>query len=431
MRKLSCLCHRLALAAFLVAATTVAALANGITVPNDGGNGPQCGNANANSAKFAGNCGALVTVNNGDQTAAYVQENNPSLEAAYRVRLYFNPRLMTMANGDAFDIFAGYDGADPAPGNTSGSAAVRVELQGITPLGNGANKRIMVAVRQDNGSEMTSSSAPLSRGWHSIEFSHTRSTAPGNNNGTLDWWIDGVAEISITGIDNDTEVVNYARWGAVAGLDAGTNGTMRLDDYASQRSGAIGPAVPFGDVPKTHPFWRFIQGAYATEIIPAASVGTFDPNGNITRKEMLKWVLTGRFSSDYVPPACSSATFSDVPCSHPYADWIYDGVAKGITAGCAPGLFCPDGTINRNQMAVFLLTARGVSPASCPPATFADVPSGSPFCPFVNRIAADGITAGCGGGNYCPNDLVSRGQMAVFVQQNFAGFNVTSPLNAP
>ncbi len=48
-------------------------------------------------------------------------------------------------------------------------------------------------------------------------------------------------------------------------------------------------------------------------------------------------------------------------------------------------------------------------------ATFADVPRSHPFFQFVEALVASGITAGCGGGNYCPDDPVTRGQMAVYL----------------
>ena len=56
-------------------------------------------------------------------------------------------------------------------------------------------------------------------------------------------------------------------------------------------------------------------------------------------------------------------------------------------------------------------------PVSAAPATatFLDVPASNPFFQFVEALAASGITAGCGGGNYCPNNPVTRGQMAVFL----------------
>ena len=48
-------------------------------------------------------------------------------------------------------------------------------------------------------------------------------------------------------------------------------------------------------------------------------------------------------------------------------------------------------------------------------ATFSDVPVGSPLHPFVEALVAAGITGGCGGGNFCPNSALTRGQMAVFL----------------
>jgi hypothetical protein len=48
-------------------------------------------------------------------------------------------------------------------------------------------------------------------------------------------------------------------------------------------------------------------------------------------------------------------------------------------------------------------------------ASFADVPVGHPLHRFVEALAAAGITTGCGGGNYCPDALVTRGQIAVFL----------------
>lgn len=48
-------------------------------------------------------------------------------------------------------------------------------------------------------------------------------------------------------------------------------------------------------------------------------------------------------------------------------------------------------------------------------ATFNDVPQSDPGFPFVEALVRSGITAGCGGGNYCPNATLTRRQMAVFL----------------
>jgi len=48
-------------------------------------------------------------------------------------------------------------------------------------------------------------------------------------------------------------------------------------------------------------------------------------------------------------------------------------------------------------------------------ATFSDVPTTHLFFQYVEALAAAGITSGCGGGNFCPDAAVTRGQMAVFL----------------
>jgi hypothetical protein len=55
-----------------------------------------------------------------------------------------------------------------------------------------------------------------------------------------------------------------------------------------------------------------------------------------------------------------------------------------------------------------------VSPAPAV-ATFADVPAGHPFFRFVQALVAAGVTSGCGGGRFCVDDPITRGQMAVFL----------------
>ena len=57
---------------------------------------------------------------------------------------------------------------------------------------------------------------------------------------------------------------------------------------------------------------------------------------------------------------------------------------------------------------------RTVSPAPAT-ATFNDVPTGHPFFQYIEALAASGITGGCGSGNYCPDQPLTRGQMAVFL----------------
>ena len=77
-----------------------------------------------------------------------------------------------------------------------------------------------------------------------------------------------------------------------------------------------------------------------------------------------------------------------------------------------PGTTAPGDALRFQKLRV--QWARQVSPAPAL-ATFGDVPIVHPFFQFVEALAASGITAGCGGGNYCPDAPLTRGQMAVFL----------------
>lgn len=75
------------------------------------------------------------------------------------------------------------------------------------------------------------------------------------------------------------------------------------------------------------------------------------------------WLQSVRVSYDPVPVS-KSPTFADVPPSHPFYGYIEAVAAAGITGGCGGGNFCPDATVTRGQMAVFL--SRGLGLFSAP-----------------------------------------------------------------
>ncbi|HET9208750.1 MAG TPA: S-layer homology domain-containing protein [Thermoanaerobaculia bacterium] len=178
----------------------------------------------------------------------------------------------------------------------------------------------------------------------------------------------------------------------------------------------------FLDIPYSYFAWRFIEGVNNAGVMTTCGSGNFCPNDVVTRGSMALLLLRAKEGAGYVPPPCTTATFNDVPCSDPLAPWVEELVRRGVTAGCGGGNYCPANAVTRNQMAVFLIkTVEGPSfvPPACTTDPFNDVPCSSPFAPWVKLITDRGITAGCGGGSYCPNNEVNRAQMAVFSSVSF------------
>ncbi len=108
-------------------------------------------------------------------------------------------------------------------------------------------------------------------------------------------------------------------------------------------------------------------------------------------------------------PDASPAPFSDT--AGPFAAEIDRLYAAEITAGCGPSTYCPNDVVTRGQMAAFL--DRALDLPDAPPAPFSD--TAGPFAAEIDRLYAAGITTGCGPSTYCPNDVVTRAQMATFI----------------
>jgi subtilisin family serine protease len=122
--------------------------------------------------------------------------------------------------------------------------------------------------------------------------------------------------------------------------------------------------------------------------------------------------------------------FADVPAGYFARPSIERLFIAGITGGCStvPLLYCPESVVTREQMAVFIIRALGeFNPPSPPFQRFLDVPPSSPFYRFIDRLAQLGITGGCGGGNYCPTAPVTREQMAAFIIRALGEFSPPFP----
>jgi len=178
----------------------------------------------------------------------------------------------------------------------------------------------------------------------------------------------------------------------------------------------------FADVPFDFWSWQHIEAVYNAGITGGCGTSPlrYCPNNTVTRDQMAVFLLKAEHGSGYTPPA-ATGVFNDVPTSYWAAAWIEQLAAEGITGGCGGGNYCPTNPVNRAQMAVFLLKAEYGSAYTPPTAAgiFGDVPTSHWAADWIEQLAAESITGGCGGGNYCPTNPVNRAQMAVFLQKTF------------
>jgi len=177
----------------------------------------------------------------------------------------------------------------------------------------------------------------------------------------------------------------------------------------------------FNDVPADHWAFSFIETLADSGITAGCDNDNYCPSSPVTRAQMAVFLERGIHGSGFSPPAATGNVFLDVGANDFAASFIEQLSSDGITSGCGNNNYCPNADVTRAQMAVFLLRARHGSDYSPPPASgvFGDVDLSHWAVHWIEQLAAEGITSGCGNGNYCPNEVVTRDQMAVFLVRTF------------
>jgi hypothetical protein len=190
------------------------------------------------------------------------------------------------------------------------------------------------------------------------------------------------------------------------------------DMYDLPYAGQSGAAQPITDV------WQIVapsptptvaashtSSPTATKAVPAAATPT------------LTEAVPAAASPTVTP--CDMA-FTDVGASSPFYSYIRCLACKGIVGGYPDGTFRPHNNVTRGQASKMVANAAGFDePVSGQ--TFSDVPPGSPFYEFIERLAARGYISGYADGTFRAGSRVTRGQLAKIVA-NSAGF--TEPIPA-
>ena len=189
-----------------------------------------------------------------------------------------------------------------------------------------------------------------------------------------------------------------------------------------QKTWSLHVGDSFTDVPPTSPYYRYVETLLHRGVTAGCGATTYCPTTTTNRQEMAVFVLIAKEGPGYVPPACGTPMFADVPASSAYCPYIEELARRGVVAGCGGGNYCPTATVSREAMAVFVIRTESpvVPPACVPPNVYGDVPETSPFCRWIEELASRGPILGCGTpGNYCPTASVTREQMANFITVGF------------
>jgi len=186
-------------------------------------------------------------------------------------------------------------------------------------------------------------------------------------------------------------------------FDAASPGTTMHCTVTESATGCISPEasrniqVDFLDMPPTNGFHDYVNTIARNGITAGCSNGNYCGTANVNRSQMAVFLMKAKHGAAYVPPSCNGM-FTDVACPSAFADWIEELAVEGITGGCGATTYCPTNPVTRAQMAVFLLKA-SIDPAYAPPPAsgtiFTDVPAGAFAAAWIEDLFTRGITGGC------------------------------------
>lgn len=271
-------------------------------------------------------------------------------------------------------------------GNWSGVSSDTINLVQTAP---GAPTGVTGALA-GSGSVLVSWTAPASDGGSAIT-GYTATSNPGNKTCTTT----GALSCTVTGLTNGTTYTFTVK--ATNAIGTGP---------ASAASGPVTPSV-FTDI-SSSTFKNDILWLEASGITKGCSPTKFCPDDKVTRGQMAAFLVRGL----HLPPTTTDY-FTDDNAST-FENDINALAKSGITKGCTPTKFCPNDNVTRGQMAAFMV--RGLHLPAATKDYFTD-DNGTTFEDDINRLAESGITKGCTPTTYCPDDDVTRGQMAAFLHR--------------
>jgi Tol biopolymer transport system component len=196
-----------------------------------------------------------------------------------------------------------------------------------------------------------------------------------------------------------------------------------------------GPATWWGpnlfeDVPRGQWAYCAISACTLAGIVTGYSDGTYKPTDPVSRDQMAVYISRALVGGDAsVPAFTGTPSFSDVQAGNWALKYVQYAVSKGVVKGYSDGTYKPTDQVDRGQMSVFI--ARAIAtPADgadlvnyTPPATatFADVLASFWAYKYVEYIAQQsvGVTKGYPDGDYHPEYVCTRDQMAVYVARAF------------
>jgi hypothetical protein len=253
--------------------------------------------------------------------------------------------------------------------------------------------------------------ASLEQGrWHCVE-GRVRMNTPGSTNGVFQGWLDGQQMILRSDIQyrraGETNIGVRHKWHNVYfGGSWPTPNPLSLeyDEVLVSTSGRVGCLSPFTDLGDT------VHANALTELHALGRLYGCDYRKACPLRELTRGETAALFGRIVGLPSTSTDYFDDDD-GNVFEGAINRMAEAGITEGCRTRAFCPSDTITRAQFAVMVVRALNLT--GSPADAFSD-DRGHWAETAINRLAAAGLTNGCAPDRFCPNNTLTRAEVATF-----------------
>jgi len=167
----------------------------------------------------------------------------------------------------------------------------------------------------------------------------------------------------------------------------------------------------FSDVPQTHPNYVAIKYLKDQGILGGYTDGTFKPENLVNRAESLKILLMG--NKIQIPDTVAQASFSDYKTDDWFAKYVEEAKTLGIVNGNPDGTFAPSRNVVRAEFLKMLLVLNGFKTDKWVGLSmFADVPKDEWFTPYMNYAGQSGLVTKDDKNMVYPSQALTRGDVA-------------------
>jgi hypothetical protein len=168
-------------------------------------------------------------------------------------------------------------------------------------------------------------------------------------------------------------------------------------------------ALNFADVPADSTFYKEIMGLTAVGAVSGYGDGSFKSDNPTYRGQLAKMVV---LAFGIPVQMTLGGHFSDVPADHPYYAYVEAAYARGLIDGYADGTFRPYKNVTRGQVAKIVVQAAGLTLVSPQVPSFRDVAVDSAFYNYIETARNAGILGGYPDGTFQPDKPATRGQIS-------------------